>query len=543
MKLSRKILGFAVAMTLVATQFTTAFAGAPTQYDNADGTYDGTDGNVAILARSYNSVVVPTTIKVALNPNAYEIVVRYHDVTPAATGTTAAAGTTYYIKNLSGKYEKYTGTVTAGTTDLFTLASGLDNTKYEQKVYQADTVTGKQVVSLNYGMINKSTSEKIVKIDFKIGYTEKANTTNTNELTFVGTALAADAKSNSNPTGADKNEAKMFLQVQSADATNKVKVRETLTRVLTYDSATAADKPIASTAVLAADVPVWKVVKDGSGNITGYSLLGANEGASKIADAPTFATTLADNKGDLFIKKSDAPGNTGYDVTPETTAAQLSDAVITPVATGTDSPRTFATGAVTKSGTSVTDAANCSVAYSLLPASYEKYANSVIDLDTTQSELAASVYCDEINGFAGFTFAGSMNPATNCDWTRANTTGITITPKYTIRDPKSTTEATKINGTSSQVNLATTVTFTGAGVITIDNLPANTTVTGATISYTKGGVAKNDNIFDASGVTWNASYTSATLDTEWTDWLAGAGAVNLTITFSDSTSIQATANF
>jgi hypothetical protein len=472
MKLSRKIFGFAVAITLVATQFTTAFAADPNPgpNNNADGSYQGTDGNVAILARSYNSVVVPTTLKVALNPNGYDVVLRYHDVTPTATGTKAVAGTTYYIKRKAGiaskpgKYEKYTETVTASTDLLDDIVGGLDTDIYESKVFTADVATGQQVVSLNYGIINKSTTDKIVKVDFSIGYTEKADTTGTKPIEFVDAETKAQAKSGSNSTGADKNEPKMFLQVQSANDTGKVKVRENYKRVLAYTD-------INATASTAATIPVYTFTKS-SGAVTGYELIADNStlgvADGKIPDAQTFAKELA-TYSDLFILQEDS--SSGYFVTPETTAAQLSDAIITPV-TAADvlaSPRTFAAGAATKSGTAVTDAANTGVVYSLLSAGFGKYANAVLDFDSTQQDFDESEYCKTINGYAGFTFAGNMNPVSNCDWTKANTSALTITPRYTIRDPKSSTEATGINGTSSQCTLAPAITVDNDGLISIYN--------------------------------------------------------------------------
>ena len=142
MKISKKVLSVTMSVVMLGSQAMPALA---------DTTPTTSGGTANILDYAVESVVVPTTLKIALNPNGYEITTKYVEA------TTHAANTTYYTES-SGTYTKADPQPTSTN-----FSSG-------GPYYTAVTSTD-QVVSLNYGVVNKSTDAKTVKVDFAATYT------------------------------------------------------------------------------------------------------------------------------------------------------------------------------------------------------------------------------------------------------------------------------------------------------------------------------------------------------------------------------------
>lgn len=147
MRSLKKFIAVACSAAVIASSGVTAFAEAPSSTAGA--------GNV--LAYSLESVVVPSAIKVALNPQGLS-------VTTKGSGDTATKSTA-------------------------------------------------QIVSFNYGIANLSTADKDVKVSFKVTGTPDATKT---PITFVDTAAAATYGTTD---GAAKDgELKMYLAIVGSTA-------------------------------------------------------------------------------------------------------------------------------------------------------------------------------------------------------------------------------------------------------------------------------------------------------------------------------------
>ncbi len=153
MKSFKKIAAFALSAVMTVTMAMPAFAADPN--DTEAGT-SGADGN--ILAYNVDEVIVPTALAFAINPNGYTITQRDGD----STGSTA------------------------------------------------------KVVSLNYGIVNESTNDKLVKISFDATY---AADETKGQIEIVDAAEKAQPyDESSNPTGAQKGEYKIYLGIAAATA-------------------------------------------------------------------------------------------------------------------------------------------------------------------------------------------------------------------------------------------------------------------------------------------------------------------------------------
>jgi hypothetical protein len=207
MKKINRLLGFAMSIVMMGSQAMPALAADPTPTPT---TAPGT-GN--ILDYNVDTVVVPTAVKLAINPNGYEVVKRY----ALTTDTDIVTGTTYYTYNSSSKkYEKVANPVKAnlGTYYVPDRANGM--------------VTTEQIVTLNYGIASKATDPVAISVNFTASYT--AGSTGT-PVTFVGTTEEATKYSESNPDGAQRGELKMFLALASSSvlptANTHVKTKDT----------------------------------------------------------------------------------------------------------------------------------------------------------------------------------------------------------------------------------------------------------------------------------------------------------------------------
>lgn len=190
MKISKKVLGVAMSIAVLGSQAMTVLA-----TDVTPTTPTTTGGNANILDYKVETVVVPTALKVALNPKGYAVTTGY------VKADSYAANTVYYTES-GGTYTKANpqpDSTAFGSTDYYTAVTTTD-----------------QVVSLNYGIASKATAAKTVKVDFAVTYTavdgKKA-------IEFVDSAAKATAYNEStNTDGAKKGEYKMYLAVASASA-------------------------------------------------------------------------------------------------------------------------------------------------------------------------------------------------------------------------------------------------------------------------------------------------------------------------------------
>lgn len=275
-----------------------------------------------------------------------------------------------------------------------------------------------QVVSLNYGIANKSTGAKNVKVDFAATYTADT-TAGKKAIEFVDSEAKAEAyDATNNADGAKTGEHKIYLAVASATA-----------------------RPTANTYVKTSDTAV-------DSNKTYYT---------KSGSAYTKVTTTVANDLKTYYEATTTIGT-------EITATELSDVTMTKATVGNQA---FVKGA--------TSQADTSIAYSLTAATYALKEGEVIDFDTTQTELAGKLEMSVLDGVAGFTLTGAVNA--DADWSQADASAITITPTYTITNATG-SETAVDSGAFNQVNLeptlATTAYTTDASntpiTITVNNL-------------------------------------------------------------------------
>jgi hypothetical protein len=422
----KKVLTLVLSVAMIGSQGVTAFA-TQSSTDPASGT-TLTNGN--ILDYTIEKVVVPTNLKVALNPNGYSVIKNYTKLTPtqiAADVQASQQADGYYTYNDStGKYER---ALTAGKTTLDAFAA---NTDY----YIPNKVTDK-VVSLNYGIVNKSTEDKIVNVELRVGYTD----TNAagKDIEFVDTE--ADAIAVADSGNAAKEELKMYLAVQSSSALPTTK---------TFKKAAKADHATTTTY---------------------YSFDGSKY--TKLATQPADGDALQalQDTADLAVRTAIAAGSTVPDnyVYEETTAigpairtSELGDVTMTAAGAALETklaPATIDTDATIK--------ATASLDYLLNAATWTPRNLQDISYDDTPTTLEPKLEISNIGGVAGFTITGNLNRI--ADWTKAKATVLTFKPVYTISENDVETEA--VTGAYNQVtvNRAPQISMTSAGVVTITN--------------------------------------------------------------------------
>ena len=402
MKISKRVLGVAMSMVMLGGQVMPALAnGASTPPTTTGGTAN-------ILDYKIESVVVPTTLKITLNPKGYDITTKYVEA------TAYAANTVYYTES-GGTYTEAT------VADASAFGTG---GPYYTAVKSAD-----QVVSLNYGVANKSTGDKNVKVDFAVTYTA---TDGKKAIEFVDSAAKAQAyNASTNAVGAKTGEHKIYLAVASASAL-----------------------PTANTYVKTTDTAV-------DASTTYYTKSGA-----------TYTKVASPVVGDLgtYYEATTAIGT-------EITASELSDVTMTKATVGNQA---FVKGATNK--------ADASIAYKLGTATYALKKGEVIDFTTTQAQLANKLEMSAIGGVAGFTLTGVVNA--DADWSEADATAITITPTYTITNATG-SEAAVDSGAYNQVNLGPQLSVTATGQFTVTGLTSTDQFKSLTATYQ--GAAQNMN--------------------------------------------------
>lgn len=154
----KKIVAILCSATLIVAAPITAFATEPDPTDPAAGTAGG-DGN--IVAYSFETITVPTTVKVSFNPQKWPFALRN------------------------------------------------DGTNEED-------ISEAQVVSLNYGISSMATMDRKITVDFKAEGTAGESG---GDVVFVDSEEKVAPKADDNPDGAEFGEYKLYLAVAPADAT------------------------------------------------------------------------------------------------------------------------------------------------------------------------------------------------------------------------------------------------------------------------------------------------------------------------------------
>jgi uncharacterized repeat protein (TIGR02543 family) len=200
MRVFKKFSAVVLSAALVFGSSLTAFAADPTT----------TAGTGNILDYKIVSEVVPTALKVAINPNGYPVNLRYAKLADDATYN---ASTKYYKEKSGGGYEVDTSV----TSENFA--------SKKASLYTA-TTSDAQIVSFNYGLVNKSTVDR--KITVKLAVTADEN------IEFVSTAAKATKEATEDDGGAKKGEYKIFLQLVPAKASSTL-TANTYVKATAYD--------------------------------------------------------------------------------------------------------------------------------------------------------------------------------------------------------------------------------------------------------------------------------------------------------------------
>jgi hypothetical protein len=385
----KKVAAFGLAALMTLSMPLTAMASGTNTISGKGNVLDGT----------FDTYVVPTKILIAFNPNGYDINKEYTAVTDASA---FVATDTYYVKSGSDaqvfkKVEKpYTNTAAAFTGYVHT-----------GSYYKVKTDSN-QIVSLNYAIINKADLDKKISVNFTAKYPDAAhfsNVTTKDAITFVDEEKKAEVKSDANSGGAARGEHKVFLQVVTAKTGTKVKVREG------FKNAT--------------------VVSTGGDTQAPYYRKNADGDFYYVASNSAVAIT----KSEVFVFTNE--------VSEETTGEQLVDAIIEKASSGQQlfvaEPNALSQSAAT--------VANASVGFKLDKGTYTQKEDAEITFYTDQSEMNDKLELTALEGVAGFTLAGKMNP--NADWTKAYASRIDIQAIYEVEEAEGTEEV--IDGTKNQI--------------------------------------------------------------------------------------------
>lgn len=190
-----KVAALVLSATMVFGSTVTAFA-----TDSEPKTQPGSGNILAYVNETY---VVPTSLKVALNPGALDVNIRYKKTTGALD-----TDKTYYTYDSENSKYVYVAAPTDANIGTY---------------YEAEQ-SHDQIVSFNYGIVNESTKDKKVKITLDVaGEATSAHTEEgLSDITFVDSAADATAKTSPTAeTGAGFGELKMYLAVAPSAAAPK----------------------------------------------------------------------------------------------------------------------------------------------------------------------------------------------------------------------------------------------------------------------------------------------------------------------------------
>jgi hypothetical protein len=382
----KRFAALSLAAVLTFAQPITALA------DNAVGT-----GHV--LSFEEDTVVVPTTLKIALNPDQFDLPILKEQLTSVPADEATFKQGKYFKKEVTGAY-------TPVSADSF---SAITSTNV--KTFYKAKATSDQIISLNYGIANRSKNDKRVKVTIKA--TPKNNNTsgsNNAEIEFVDAA----AKANANTCAS--TELKMFLAIASANNSATPSAMTMEKKVITSTSQFVSALNAATTAGVEA-----LYTKDFTTMETRHSAA-----YSVITDAE-----IAVTKGAVYARTTDI----GADVR----AAELGDVVMTPVTSYTTSAIFAGTGSNIKG----------EVGYKLDKAAYKLVENPDVDFDTTTQQFQNEVELDKLGGYTSFTLTGAVN--SNGNWAASKSTEIDFTAIYKFEDADG--EETAISGTRNEIGV------------------------------------------------------------------------------------------
>lgn len=459
MKMKMKLISLALTVALLCGMSATVFA--------ADPTGTGAAGN--LLDYAIDTVVVPTTLKMTLNPNGYDVTTKY------VKATTYSPTKTYYTDK--------TGATKATVANATAFAAG---TFYEAVTSNA------QVVSFNYGIVSKATTEQKVTISLAANYTSIASG---DAITFVDSAAKAQAyDETTNADGAKRGELKIYLAAVAASAL-----------------------PTADTYKKTTDETV-------SASKTYYS----KSGSSYVSVASGGITVTS---GDVISVGS---GGIVYEATttigPEISADELADVTMT---------QSTASGGTVAFATGTTNKADAKFAFKLASAGYTVKKGEIIDFSTTMAQLGDKLELSSVSGVAAFTLTGAINPDAN--WTKSEASAITITPTYKIEDATGDETA---SGGYNQIAVAPPAPVAAPPSIATTTYQADGSDVVINVSLGSGNLAANgiahaycltppQDFLDGTAVAWNATANTVTVAAGSATWLADNNQT-MTIVFSDT---------
>lgn len=411
MRNSKKWMTAVLTAAMVVSQVVPAFA---TSADIVGG--GTTSGAANILAYSVDRIVVPTTLKVALNPNGYNLVKAYKELGDKDAAKTARDKgkaifiRTYDLANAEWVYKQVLKTSTLGDDDDTVVI--MDDTALAASTltfYQYD-FDKSQIISLNYGIANKSTSDKVVQIDIKVNQdtNDKAGKL---PIDFVDSRAKAEYDSTGTvEDSAKQDEMKMYLAVVAAKAA--APTTDTFERVTEW-----ADE-LADVSLYTKDengVYAYITADTGDGGVTVGN--GTTKPAGSVADKPNFLKALGTGESRTKLYKMSSV------IGPEITAKQLSDVRMT--VADQENEVAFTPGKENK--------ANASIGFKLPQAEYgPDDGKDIFAFQATQETFGNSLQLNALTGVAGFTITGAMNK--KVDWTRADTVALKIQPTYKVSD-------------------------------------------------------------------------------------------------------------
>lgn len=323
-----------------------------------------TAGTGNILDFKVTTQVVPTALKLAINPNGYDVNVRYAKVADSAE---FSASTKYYTEN-------------NGVYSIETIADATAFAAAKANLYVADT-KNTQIVTFNYGLANKSTTDQKISVKFDVAADENVE--------FVGTAAEATAEAAADDGGAKLGEYKIFLQLVPAKAAETITTNTYAKASGTYDSS-----------------------------------------AVYYTRAGETYTKVTTNSEDAFKAGSYYISTTT--IGTEILSKELADVTMT----NSTAPIVFAAGEGTTSA---------EVAYKLPKATFALKSTEFLDFDTETDDVEAKFEMTGIGGLAGFTFAGTMNTNTQWSQLETKTITITPTYRFEDSDGKETAVDTGLN--------------------------------------------------------------------------------------------------
>lgn len=404
MKNIKRVLAVVLGTTMVFGSSLTAFASAPVQGVDAS-----TAGTGQVLDFKKVSQVVPTALKVAINPNGYAVNLRYK----AAKGTEYSGTEKYYTLSSEGVYS--VAAASAVTKD--------GDGKITADVYTADTSVD-QIVTFNYGLANKSTVAR--KITVKLDVTADEN------ITFVDSADAARSKTDSDPGTAERGEYKVYLELIPAKAS-------TTPTTSTYAKATAY-----------ADNTTYYTRGDDNKYTAAASVTADNfaSGTYYVATTAIGTEIQSSELGDITMTESEdaisfasGAGTTSGDVAfslPKATWALKADQYLDLDTAAADVASKFemtAVGGV--SGFTISGTMNKNAEWSLLTTKTITITPTYVIADATGEEVAVDTGLNQIKAEARVPASAAPSISTT-DYTLAADTPVVITANFGTGDEKAT---------------------------------------------------------------------------------------------------------